>query len=402
MIDPRDVMRRFTVEELCQTADEYFQRISDPTPLMVKPFAFLHEAPEMLQNLGLLLSGLSLGKTMTVLDFGAGTCWLSRFLAQLSCQPICCDASPAALAIGRRLFAEYPPFGPAVYQPTFLPFDGHTIDLEDGAVDRIVCFDAFHHLPNQQEVVAELARVLKRGGIAGFSEPGRRHSQSPQSQYEMSHHRVLENDIDLNEISAYALAAGFTSLAVKVATDMTIALDDYNRIFDGRDKAALSAELWNQTHNTMFNRSVFFLHKGPVGRDSRGHVGLAHRLIAGVNPASGEVSPYAVAPGAPLQLRFTMTNTGEAVWLHRNSEIFGIVRLASHLYLANGRLVEHDYSRHDLPQDVAPGETLAMTVELMLPRESGDYELVFDLVAEGVTWFENVGATPVRLRARVD
>ena len=74
VIDPKDVMRRYTVEELCETAEQYYRSVSDPTPLMSKPFSFLHEAPEALQNLGLLLSGLHLGKTMKVLDFGAGTC----------------------------------------------------------------------------------------------------------------------------------------------------------------------------------------------------------------------------------------------------------------------------------------------------------------------------------------
>ena len=88
MIDPKDVMRRYTVEELCETADQYYRSVSDPTPLMSKPFSFLHETPEALHNLGLLLSGLHLGKTMTVLEFGAGTCWLSRVLTQLNCQMI--------------------------------------------------------------------------------------------------------------------------------------------------------------------------------------------------------------------------------------------------------------------------------------------------------------------------
>lgn len=111
-------MRQYSVEELCETADAYYRAVTDPTPLMSKPFTFLHEAPEALQNLGLLLSGLHLGKTMTVLDFGAGTCWLSRFLIQLNCQAICCDASPAALAIGKRLFEELPLIGTAVYRLT--------------------------------------------------------------------------------------------------------------------------------------------------------------------------------------------------------------------------------------------------------------------------------------------
>jgi hypothetical protein len=162
--------------------------------------------------------------------------------------------------------------------------------------------------------------------------------------------------------------------------------------YDDREKEPLHSEIWNQTHNAMFNRSVFFLHKGPLARDSRSHVGLSHRLAI-------EAPAAPVASG--LRLSFTLENTGEALWLHRNSEIFGIVRLASHLYSADRRLIDHDYSRHDLPKDVEPGEVLRLTVGVELPSDAGEYELVFDLVAEGVTRFENLGASAVRLRTRV-
>ena len=391
MIDPKDVMRRYSVEELCETADEYYRVVDDPTPLMSKPFSFLHETPEMLQNLGLLLSGLHLGKTMTVLDFGAGTCWLSRFLSQLNCQTICCDTSRAALEIGRRLFREFPLIGTAVYTPTFLWFDGHRIELPDASVDRIVCFDAFHHVPNPEEVMRELGRVLRPGGIAGFSEPGRRHSQSPQSQYEMRTHKVLENDIDLNAIFAMAQPAGFTRLTTKVLTDMEITLSDYNVIYGDDAKDALKNEIWNQTYNTMFNRSIFFLHKGPISRDSRSHIGLAHTIAI-------DRTEYRVRAGEPLHLMFTIRNTGEATWLHRNSEIFGIVRLGSHLADDEGTLIAVDHSRHDLPADVKPGETVTLAVNVPLPGP-GAYRIAFDLVAEGVSWFENLGSRPVHVTA---
>jgi len=88
MISQRTVIKNNSVEELCQTAENYFKSIPDPTPQMAKPFRSLFEAPEKIQNLGLLLSGLNLGRTMTVLDFGAGTCWLSRFLNQLQYRTI--------------------------------------------------------------------------------------------------------------------------------------------------------------------------------------------------------------------------------------------------------------------------------------------------------------------------
>lgn len=99
MINPKDLINKLTVGELCLTAENYYKSISDPTAQMAKPFSSLLEAPELLQNMGLLLSELHLGKTMTVLEFGAGACWFSRFLNQLQCQTISCDTSKTALEL---------------------------------------------------------------------------------------------------------------------------------------------------------------------------------------------------------------------------------------------------------------------------------------------------------------
>ncbi len=348
LIAPEQVIQKYTVAELLATADQYYKRVTDPTPLMIKPWSFLHETPDLLRSLGLLLSGLHLGKTMTVLDFGAGTCWLSRCLAQLNCRPICCDASEAALEIGRRLFTENPLLGTAVYRPTFLLFDGHRIDLPDRSVDRIICCDAFHHVPNQAEVIAEFARVLRPGGIAGFSEPGRAHSRSPQAQYEMRNHRVLENDIRLEDIFALAQPVGFTELTVKVLNGLEISLADFSRIVGGTAPPELKDVLWTGMHDAMFNQSIFFLHKGPLRPDSRSHVGLSHKIQCAA-------SEFRVPPGKGLDLSVVLSNTGAAAWLCTNDEIFGIVRLATHLYAADGSLLEIDHSRHDLPRDVAQG-----------------------------------------------
>ena len=263
-IKPADIIARHSVEELIETADEYYRGIADPTALMSRPFAYLHEAPVMLQNLGALLAGLQLGKTMTVLEFGAGTCWLSRCLAQLNCQPICCDASKAALDIGRRLFAEHPLIGPTVFAPVFLPFDGHRIELDDESVDRIVCFDALHHVPNVDEVMGELGRVLREGGIAGFSEPGRDHSRSAQAQYEMRDHRVLENDIDLRAIFAAARDAGFTQLTARVANDLEVSVDHYQAIVERRGPGCSACDLEQHVRHDAQPRGVL----SPQGRDA--------------------------------------------------------------------------------------------------------------------------------------
>lgn len=390
IIRPEDVIARESLDALCATAEEYYRRVPDPLPLMAKPFAFLHETPEMLENLGLLLSGLRLGTTMTVLDFGAGTCWLSRALTQMQCRTIAVDTSASALAFGRRLFAEYPPIGRALLEPQFLHFDGRRLLLPDASVDRIVCFDAFHHVPNQAEVLAEFGRVLRPDGIAGFSEPGRQHSRQPQSQYEMRNHRVLENDIDLNRIFELARAAGFTRISVKLLTDTEVSLDDYNRMFASPPAEALRARVWTDTRDTTFNRSIFFLHKldkGTQTLDSRGRDGLAHAIAIAQ-------TEYRVVGGGPVRIAIELRNTGSARWIHAHGGIHGTVRLGAHLYDGAGVLIDIDHFRTFLPATVQPGGVLPITVEVPVPAGRTSV-LVFDLVAEGVTWFENAGSTPV-------
>lgn len=389
LIHPEDVISRHSLDELCATAEEYYRRVPDPLPHMAKPFGAVQEAPEMLENLGLLLSGLKLGTAMTVVDFGAGAGWLSRCLTQLACHVISVDTSPTALDLGRRLFAEYPPIGRHLQPPRFLHFDGRRLDLPAESVDRIVCFDAFHHIPNQRDVLAEMGRVLRPGGIAGFSEPGRQHSRHPQAQYEMRNHTVLENDVDLNAIFGFARNAGFTGMTVKLLTDSEVPLETYNTLFGATPNETLRAQLWRDTHATTFNRSIFFLHKGAPRADSRSHAGLRHSIRIATCAQPG-------GPGQPLRVDVVLANTGSATWLHTSSGIHGVVRLGTHLYERDGKLVDVDHSRHFLPRSVEPGDELAITIEIALP-DSRSYTLAFDLVAEGVAWFENLGSSPVTL-----
>lgn len=159
-------------------------------------------------RLSILISGMQIEPGMDVLDFGAGPCWLSKLLNQAGVGTISLDCSQTALKLGRQLFQDYPIIGEYVREPRFLLFDGRNIELPDRSVDRIICFDAFHHIPNQLEVLQELCRVLKEGGIVGFSEPEGRHSQAEADQEEMRDFHVLENDMWPDEIFKQAKTAG--------------------------------------------------------------------------------------------------------------------------------------------------------------------------------------------------
>lgn len=388
-INPKDLIQTLSIETLCATADAYYQTIVDPTPQMAKPFWSFLEGPLLLQHLGVVLSGLQISKTMTVLDFGAGTCWLSRYLSQLQCQTISCDPSAAALAIGKKLFAEHPIVGNYVAEPRFLQFDGHTIDLPDQSVDRIICFSAFHHIPNQAEVLAEFGRVLKDGGIAGFSEPGRFHSQHPQSQSEMRNFNVLENDMILEEIFALAQPCGFTDLTYRATANLELSLKQYLNLTQNRWNPFLELPMKKHLRQTALDQSIFFLHKGEMVLDSRSYVGLAHtiRLPHG---------RYTLHAGEELTLDLTITNTGQSTWLVENIQEIGVVNIGTHLFDGQGELLNLDFSRHPFDRPTPPGAAVQKQIAIPFP-EPGTYKLAVDLVAEGVCWFENVGAAPTEI-----
>ncbi len=400
MINPKDVINKFTVEELCETADRYFKAIPDPTPLMAKPFNNFIETPTMLQNMGMLLSGLHLAKTMTILEFAAGTCWFSRYLNQAQCITISCDVSETALDIGKRLFNDYPIIGKPLVEPRFLHFNGHTLDLPDAAVDRIICHDGLHHVPNQAEVLAEFARVLKPGGIAGFCEPGENHSQSPASQYEMKNYTVLENDIFIADIFALSQQYGFTDIRIKLLSNMDISLTQHQLLI-GREqspdivvhKADLEKGILTHIAAVMTDRTIFFLYKGDFVPDSRSHVGLNHAITTAETVLT-------VKANEAVTIALQITNTGTAHWLNENIADIGVVKIGTHLYDSAGQLLEFEFSRHLLAQAAAPTETFAQAITVKFPQ-TGKFKLTIDLLSETVMWFELGGASPLVLGVNV-
>ena len=395
-IDVRQRMKELSVEDLCATADTFYARLDNWDYLHAKPLASASETPDLLINFAHVVHGLNLLPDMTIVDFGAGACWTSRFLSQMGMQVIAVDVSAAALKIGEELYRRHPLIG-AQPEAQFLHFDGHKLDLPDDSVDRISCWDAFHHVPNPVQVLKEMSRVLKTGGIAGFSEPGPNHSKSPQSQYEMRTNQLIENDVDLNEIWMAAQAAGFTDIKVALFNPKPLLqplgqFDEYvSGAGDGEDFVA-------DTRNEMQHRRVFFLFKGDAALpdDSRRREGLRAELQ--VEPAATRIDA-----GGFAELRVSVRNTGTATWLPGTARV-GAVRFGVHLFDEAGTLLDLDYYRKDFSTDEQPnlvsGDSAEFVAEVPLPS-AGVYLLQCDLVSEGVCWFEHNGSPTVRLRIEV-
>lgn len=383
-IDVRKLIAETPLEQLNRTAEEYFSSLESWEHHLAKPFANVDDAPQLLITLGTVLQGLQLAPGMTVLEFGAGTGWLSRFLTQLGCRMILMDVAPTALEIARDVYTRLPPIGerPA---PRFLVFDGRRIDLEDASVDRILCFDAFHHAPNPNDVLREFGRVLKARGIAAFAEPGPHHSTTPQSQYEMRTYGVVEADIDIHALWDAARRLGFVDLKLAAfhVPPFHVSLAEYDELL----ASGATLDRWaEETRSFLGNARTFFLTKaGSEVLDSRRTEGLRAEIEATLEG---------------MVVRATVRNTGKARWLDSH-EPHGGVSLGAHLHDANGHLIDLDYARTPLPRALEPDEEVS--VEMTLPALSaGRYVLELDCVAEKVAWFAQVGSTPARIEITSD
>ncbi len=381
-IDVKTLLTTLSVEALNRTADEYYRQHDDLAAYLGKPFTNGDEAVDLLIAFSQVVAGLDLHYGSDVLDFGAGTCWSTRFLAQMGHAVVAMDVSPAALDIGRELFRQVPVAGHHV-PPRFVVFDGHHFDLPDASVDRIVCLNAFHHVPNPADVLKEMGRVLRPGGVAGFSEPGAGHSRSAQAQYEMRHYTVIENDIVMDDIERWARDAGFARLELAVVDPRSyrVSWSEYQDFVRGGLATVRYADFVRQAAS---DRRVFFLAKGGATvRDSRQRRGLMSKVRVALDSDR-------VASGGRVQGDATVENTGENEWLPSDAA-FGPVLLGVHLLARDGRLLDLDFDRVRLPHGLRPGESATFRFAIDAPP-AGQYRLAFDLVSERVCWFEENGA----------
>ena len=395
-IDEAPVDRAVTDEEISlynRTAETYFAALTTWDHHLAKPFSLPDETPALLANFATVLQMLRLSRGLAVVDFGAGTGWLSRALTQLGCRTILVDVSATALDIARELFRRQPPSGdqPA---PSFLTYDGRRLPLEDASVDRVVCFDAFHHAPDPAVMIREFARVLKPGGRAVFAEPGPRHADAPRSQFEAQTYGVVENDVDVHAIGRVARRCGFADLKMSVfhEPEHLVSLDEYEDLLAGGP----SQEEWLvSTRRFLHNvRNFVLIKSGDDRADSRTSKGLACEIRAPLPAATS---------GQAIVVDVAVTNTGSAFWLPSTARPGG-VSLGAHLYDANGALLDFDYARESLtddPREIPPGESVAR--RLTLPALGpGRYTIEIDCVAEDVTWFALAGSRPARLDVDVD
>lgn len=373
-----DLVRR--TDELNRAAERYFADYPDPEFILGKPFSDELFFPRYLFDLGVLFQGIRLRRRDVVVDLGAGTCWVSHLLNRYGCKTIAIDVSPTALEMGREVFRRDPATRWEI-EPEFLVYDGHHIPLADGSCDKVVIHDAFHHIPNQRQILSELHRILQPDGIVGMCEPGRRHAATEASRREVAETGVLENAIVVEDLAALAEECGFAHTSLVLAgpgPPREVPARDLGPFMRGKGFPSY----WQHFCQALDDGHYILLYKGDPQPTTRQPTTLDAEIR--IRPRR----TIRVGRGERARVRVRVRNIAETRWLAAAPADGGWTRLGVHLYRDGDppQLVDFDWFRADLPRDLGPGEDLTLALELPALDTPATYRLVFDIVVENLTW----------------
>lgn len=93
---------------------------------------------------------------------------------------------------------------------------------------------------------------------------------------------------------------------------------------------------------------------------------------------AGETQPVAI----------TLTNSGALTWRETGDKPF---RLAARWQTADGARELPAQPTWPLPRPIAPGESIVLSVPLRAPNHAGSYRLIWDMLHQGVNWFDARG-----------
>jgi SAM-dependent methyltransferase len=341
-----------------------------------------------------------------IVDLGAGGGWCSDLMQRLNRKSVAVDISLEMLRVCRE-------------RPTRAPIETVAGDFErlpfaDGSFDKAVCLSAIHHVPDMATALREIARVLTRTGVAVFSEPGVGHAKKPWSVSASQDFGVLEQDVLIEPFMDLCRAAGFTHVFVcpiaYVIPEFELSQDDWRRWMRlPRTKRPYRALEKMQRAMMEFvgagKQSVLFeeafamrlvrllqvpVEEHPFIIAAKSEERRRYRPTYRATIVVESLPPSAVA-GQTLTASVDLTNTGTASWRSASQAGSGQVRLGVQLLSRDFRVIERDFARVDLPHDVEPGGSCRLNAAFAAPRTPGVFGLKFDLVVEGLKWFEPAG-----------
>ncbi|HKB12898.1 MAG TPA: radical SAM protein [Vicinamibacterales bacterium] len=120
-----------------------------------------------------------------------------------------------------------------------------------------------------------------------------------------------------------------------------------------------------------------------VGATPRAAIDV-RRIVPGI--------PLLARAGQPLAVTTRVRNLSTRPFPAQASYGRRLVRLGAQLCAADGSVLNRDFARAWLPGTLGPGAAANVPIQIPAPAERGRYALKFDLVSEGIDWFERCGS----------
>ena len=194
-----------------QAEKAYLARAGTDRWERVKPFSSpghddVLEGARLIHDFAVALLCLEPKPGERVLDLGAGSCWVSEWLRRFNVETVSVDIAVDMLRVGRDRLGD---------RAWLVAGDMEQLPLADASVDKAVCLNAFHHVPDGAAALAEIHRVLRPCGRVLLSEPGRGHANAATSVEAVGEWGVQERDVIASALVDACAQAGFARVTLK-------------------------------------------------------------------------------------------------------------------------------------------------------------------------------------------
>lgn len=184
---------------------------------------------------------------LTALDLGGGGGSAAVVLADRGARVIVCDVSRESLKLGAAQAVKYD----VADRIHCVAADGLHVPLPDRSVDRLLGLGILHHLGDPAAAGREVARLLKPGGRAAFTEPlaGNPLLEFARESlpYRKKHRTDDEAPLSVDDITAFLTAAGGGSAEVFDFTAMI------RRLFPNRGQKNQGISFLEKVDSALFD-----------------------------------------------------------------------------------------------------------------------------------------------------
>ncbi len=280
-------------------------------PALVAPFQPLRPeySIDLLLRFATTVQRLECGVNALILDLGVGYAWTAEWLVRLGYRAIGIDICRDYLIAGLPRMGNF--------LPHLVVADVENLPLINDSFDAVLSFDSFHHIPNRNQAMRELDRVMKNGTKIALVEPGKKHEHDPLSIAVMQQHGILEIGFDQTDLENYVSNTTLTNIVLH--------------------------------HTDAHPHDIYTVQKfGTYIPTSLSPRSLYARID--LDPIMGSSDG-----NTPVDLHLSVSNLGNTIWLDDAPENYGAVRIGANLYDSDRTLAQGGLSGNYSPPINRPG-----------------------------------------------